>query len=173
MNLYFRFLFILMKAFWGKKQGVFSESRLTFRVLPFDCDINFHLNNARYFSFMDLGRIQLLGQGRLLIPLYQRRKMPVITGAEISFIKALAPWQQFKLVSRILGWDEYYIYIEQRFETSNGLAAVALVKGTFVTKGKKGKAQEIMDLIEPGIHSPELPSVISHWQLLTDVKKST
>jgi len=172
MNLYFRFFIVLLKAWFTKKQAILTESTLSLRVLPLDCDINFHLNNARYLSFMDLGRIQLMGNAKLLKHIYQQRWAPVIAAAEISFIKAIAPWQRFKLVSRVIGWDEGYVYMEQRFETANGLAAIALVKGTFVVNGKKCDMQELMNKVEPGIVSPELPAAIEHWRYLTEAKKS-
>lgn len=172
MNLYLRFVLILIKAWFAKKQAILAESVLNFRVLPFDCDINFHLNNARYLSFMDLGRIRLMGQGKLLAQIYKERWLPVVTAIEISFIRALSPWQRFQLVSRVVGWDENYIYIEQRFETVKGLAAIALVKGTFVINGKKCRMQEIMDTVEPGVQSPPLPNIITQWKDFTDAKKS-
>lgn len=172
MNLYFRFFIILMKAWFAKKQAILAEATLSFRVLPLDCDVNLHLNNARYLSFMDLGRVQLMGKAKLLKLIYQQRWAPVIAAAEISFIKALAPLQRFKLISRVVGWDESYIYMEQRFETDKGLAAVALVKGTFIINGKKCDMQSLMNKVEPGIVSPELPAAIEHWKYLTEAKKS-
>jgi hypothetical protein len=62
MNLYLRLICVLWKIWRLPRKGVFDESRVTFRVLPTDCDVNFHLNNGRYLAFMDLGRLHLTAQ---------------------------------------------------------------------------------------------------------------
>mgnify|MGYP003290859366 CR=1 FL=1 len=38
------------------RRGVLDDSRVCFRVLPNDCDVNLHMNNGRYWTIMDLGR---------------------------------------------------------------------------------------------------------------------
>lgn len=162
----------MLKSLIAKKQDVFNESTLSFRVLPFDCDINIHMNNSRYLSFMDLGRVHLMGQGKLWTQVFKNHWIPVIVSAEISFIKALKPLQKFNLVSRVIGWDENYIYMEQNFLTQQVIAASALVKGTFLINGKKCIMQEVIDLISPGTLSPPLPQAIEHWRYLTEAKKS-
>lgn len=149
-----------------------SESRLTFRALPFDCDINLHVNNSRYLSFMDLGRVHLMGHGKLLTTLYKNRWIPVITAVEMSFIKAIKPFQEFELISRAMGWDENYVYIEQCFEVAGTLVAIAMVKATFVIDGKKCQMQNVMELVEPDAKSPPLPEVIEQWKVLMDTKKA-
>ena len=55
MNLYLRLLLLLLRIWRLPRRGVLDESRAAFHVLPNDCDINFHMNNGRYLSFMDLG----------------------------------------------------------------------------------------------------------------------
>lgn len=172
MNLYLRFLFIFFKTLFTKKQAIFAESRLKFRVLPFDCDINMHLTNSRYLSFMDLGRWHLMGQSKLLKHIYQNRWIPVVGAIEISFIRALNPLQQFELISKVIGWDKNYIYVEQRFKTKKGIAALAIIKGTLVINGRKCDMQKVLEKIQPGAASPELPEAIEHWKYLTDAKKS-
>lgn len=39
-----------------------GESRLAFRCLPTDVDLNFHLNNARYLMMADLGRMDIFSR---------------------------------------------------------------------------------------------------------------
>ena len=66
MNLYFRIILVLIKSFFAKKISPLTSSTLSFRALPFDCDINLHLTNARYLSFMDLGRTYYVGQLKMI-----------------------------------------------------------------------------------------------------------
>ena len=60
MNLYLRLLFLLFRLIGLPRKGPLEESRVAFRVLPTDCDINLHMNNGRYLSFMNLGRLHLV-----------------------------------------------------------------------------------------------------------------
>ena len=61
MNLIFRLILIIIKCL---SRPVESNPqlpfKLNFRVMPTDCDLNMHMTNARYFSFMDLGRVDVM-----------------------------------------------------------------------------------------------------------------
>ena len=54
MNLYLRLILLLFRIQGLPRRGLFDASRVSFRVLPNDCDLNFHMNNGRYLTFMDL-----------------------------------------------------------------------------------------------------------------------
>ena len=54
MNLYLRLLWLLWHMRGMATRGLFDESRLNFRVLPNDLDINGHMNNGRYLTLIDL-----------------------------------------------------------------------------------------------------------------------
>lgn len=172
MTLYFRLLLMFIRCLFIRQQAVLQPCRLRFRVLPFDCDINLHLNNARYFSFMDLGRLQLLAQTGLFRLVYKERLfVPVIAGIEMTFLRALDPFQSFDLVTRVLAWDEYYVYMEQRFEVKGNLMAIGVVKGVCLSGKKKHPMSEVMQAVSPGVVSPPLPEVVLHWQNLAQAKK--
>ena len=54
MNLYVRLIVLLFRLIGLPRTGPIEESRVSFRVLPTDCDINFHMNNGRYLSLMEV-----------------------------------------------------------------------------------------------------------------------
>ena len=89
MNLYLRLLWLLWHMRGMARRGVFDESRLSFRVLPNDLDLNLHMNNGRYLTFMDLGRVHLMVQGGLMAHVRRKRWMSVLAAAEIKFIGRL------------------------------------------------------------------------------------
>ena len=147
MNLYFRLLWLLLRIWCLALRGMLEESRVAFRVMPNDCDINFHMNNGRYRSFMDLGRVHLMRQSGLLTHIIKQKWMPVLAAAEINFIRPLAPLQRFELVTRLVSWDEKYFYLEQKFETAGTLCAHAFVKGVFLKSGRVVPNQEVVGAI--------------------------
>jgi acyl-CoA thioesterase FadM len=171
MNLYLRLFLLLFKLIGLPRRGLFDESRVAFRVLPTDCDINFHMNNGRYLSFMDLGRVHLLKQLRAIRTMYRKRWMPVLAAADINFIRQLAPFQKFDLVTRIVTWDEKYCYMEQRFESEGALCAHAYVKGLFLdTKGRVANSTVVAEL---GFteSAPPMPEELRLWVDLGNAKK--
>jgi len=60
--------------------------------------------------------MHLTAQVGLLRTMIDRRWMPVIAAAEINFVRSLAPFQKFELVTSVTTWDDKYVYIEQKFE---------------------------------------------------------
>jgi len=142
---------------------LFEPGRLRFRVWPNDCDLNLHLNNGRYLTFMDLGRIHLIAQIGFLRALLRRRWTPVLSAAEINYIRPLRPLQTFELVTRMLTWDEHYYYIEQRFMAHGRLCAVGLVKGLFLHGRRRVESRAVLDMLGLDQLPPDLPEAVRRW----------
>lgn len=95
--------------------GFAEVSRSRFRVWPTDIDILRHMNNGKYLSIMDVARFDLIQRNGALALFAQEGWYPVVVGQTISYRKSLNPWKRFTVESRILGFDEQAVYIEQRF----------------------------------------------------------
>ena len=171
MNLYLRLFLLLFRLIGLPRKGLFEESRLAFRVLPNDCDINLHMNNGRYLSFMDLGRVHLVAQIGLLRVILGKRWRAALGAAEINFIRALAPLQKFDLVTRLVTWDEKYAYMEQRFESGGVLCAHAYVKGLFLDANGKVPNSTVVAELGYTREPPPMPEELRLWAELGNVKK--
>lgn len=172
MNLYLRLLKVLLRIWLGPKKGLMDASRLAFRVWPHDCDLNLHMNNGRYLTLMDLGRIHLIGQMKLLPQFVKNRWHPILGAAEISFIRPLSPFRRFFLLTRILTWDEKYFYIEHQFVNAQGrLCAVALIRGLFMVNAEKITPQQAMTLLGPIPPAPPMPESVRQWNALLALKR--
>lgn len=171
MNLYLRLLKLLLGLAFVRRRPLLEPGRLAFRVWPNDCDLNLHLNNGRYLTFMDLGRVHLIAQIGFLRPLLRRRWSPVLAAAEISFIRPIRPLQRFDLLSRLLTWDEKYFYIEQRFLAAGRLCAVGMVKGLFLNGRERVASRAVLEVLGIDRAAPDLPEVVRHWNDLATLKK--
>ncbi|MBJ7417049.1 MAG: thioesterase family protein, partial [Niveispirillum sp.] len=61
MNLIFRLLRVVLAALLsGRRVEPLGTSILGFRVWLNDIDTNLHMNNGRYFTIADLGRVDLM-----------------------------------------------------------------------------------------------------------------
>ena len=171
MNLYLRLFFLLFRLIGLARKELLEESRVSFRVLPTDCDINFHMNNGRYLSFMDLGRLHLVAQNGLLKVILRKRWGAALGAAEINFIRPLAPFQKFDLVTRLVTWDEKYSYMEQRFESGGMLCAHAFVKGLFLDQGGKVTSSAVAAELGHTGAPPPMPEELRIWAELGTAKK--
>ena len=171
MNLYLRLLMLLFRLIGLPRKGLLEESRVAFHVLPNDLDINFHMNNGRYLTFMDLGRVHLVTQIGLMRMIFRKRWMPVLGAAEIVFIRPLAPFQKFELVTRLVTWDEKYAYMEQRFESRGVLCAHAFVKGLFLDRNGRIEPPEVAAALGTTGVPPPMPEELRIWAELGNVKK--
>ena len=131
MNLFFRLFYLLIAARRRSKLDILETGRVAMRVWPGDLDVLWHMNNGRYLTIMDLGRADFMIRTGLLAKFRERGWIPVVAALSITYKRPLKLWQAFEMTTRIAGWDERWIYMQQEFHIGGKLAASALIKGTF------------------------------------------
>ena len=166
MNLLLRLIRVLLTIRSRGALAPFQDSVLSFRVWPGDLDLNVHMNNGRYLTVMDLGRLDLMARTGLLREAVRRRWMPLVGSAVIRFRRSLALFQRYELRSRILGWDHKWFFMEQRFLRGGDLIAVGLVKG--LVRGRSGNVSPAEVLVALGrqLESPPLSDAVLTWSRL-------
>jgi acyl-CoA thioesterase FadM len=114
MNLWFRLLWLFISArFRAPIPAPFGISVLRFRVWPHDLDLSLHMNNGRYLTLMDLGRIDLmLGMG-VAGAAFKSGWTPILSASKVRFRRELKPFKAFRLESRILWWSSTQLIMEQ------------------------------------------------------------
>ncbi|MDE0723928.1 MAG: acyl-CoA thioesterase [Alphaproteobacteria bacterium] len=179
MNLFFRLIILIFKRLiFTRPLGPFDPCSTRFRVNPLDLDLNFHMNNGRYLSIMDLGRIDLMLRAGIFWKLTKKGFYPVVTSESIRFRKSLNLFQSFHVVTHIESWDEKDFYITQQFIRGGKTVAEASIKGRFKQRGK-GSVSTLDTFDAMGI--PHTESDLSDLakaqksieQLLAPTKKST
>jgi acyl-CoA thioesterase FadM len=185
MNLYFRLLHLILSHYFKKapRKLLTEQSVLHFKVWPFDLDINAHMNNARYFALMDLGRMDLMLQCHMAKTLINKKWLPVLGASTIRYRIPLLPFQKFTLTTDVKHWDDSWFYMEQRFIIQGGkkhgaVAAIALVKGSFFDGGDSKKLLPTARVFEAAKDqtsiSPELDEYMKSWiKAESDLQKVT
>jgi acyl-CoA thioesterase FadM len=164
MNLYCRLIWLMLTLRFRAALPLMGESRVTMRVWPNDLDFNFHMNNGRYLTLLDLGRLDLMLRTKLWGLVRRKRWMPVVASVNARFRRALNPFQTFTMVTRTLGWDEKFIYLEQRFlDGQERLMFHAIVKAAFVGPGGTVPTDEIMAAMDEPMVSRVLPDAVQAW----------
>ena len=154
---------VLLAAALGSRLAPLGESVVSFRVWPNDLDSNLHMNNGRYLTVMDLGRLDLMFRTGLGSVILKRRWRPMVGSAFIRFRRALAPFERYNLTTRVVCWDEKWFWIEHRFERGGELIAVGVIKGLFRERTGNVPTAEVLAVL--GVTEPRrIPDWILAWQ---------
>jgi acyl-CoA thioesterase FadM len=124
---------------------------LNFRVWPHDLDLSLHLNNGRYLTLMDLGRLDAMVRSGLWREVLRHKWTPIASAITIRFQRELRLFQKFRLDTKLLCWDASLVVMEQIFVFDGGprqgqVAARALFKGGLYDR-KERKFVEIARLM--------------------------
>jgi acyl-CoA thioesterase FadM len=152
MNLWLRLIWLMLTARRrGRLTMTGDASILQFRVWPNDLDPSLHMNNGRYLTLMDLGRLDILARSGLLQEVLRRRWTPIASAITIRYRRELRLMQSFRLETRLVFWDATHVVMEQVFVFARGprdgqVAARALFKGGIYDRSEK-KFVEIAHLM--------------------------
>jgi acyl-CoA thioesterase FadM len=148
VNLVFRFLWMMLRVHLGPRDVDFlTTGEMTFRCWPHDLDINFHMTNSRYNSFMDIGRIGFMFRHGGWSKIRKAGLFPVLGSIATRFRRPVNPFQKFTVATRIASWDDRWLYIEQKIIAGGETASITLCKTLFVGKGKRVPTDELLRIV--------------------------
>ncbi|MBI1326257.1 MAG: thioesterase [Alphaproteobacteria bacterium] len=178
MNLFFRVLYVFLRSLFAPRINPLEVGHLPLRVLLNDLDTNGHMNNGRYLTIMDLGRLDYLLRSGLWRFVMKHKGVPILGAATIRYRLSLDPFHPFDLQTRVLCWDEKWFYLEQKFVLTSGekagaVAAVALVKGSFWADKKLVQPQVIVEELGVTTQSPPMPEAVVTWKKAEDALKAS
>jgi acyl-CoA thioesterase FadM len=147
----------------------YDVARTRFITLPTDLDVNRHMNNGVYFSIMDVARFDMLVRNGVFGIMRANDWYPVVASETITFRKSLSLWQRFTIESRLVGYDEKAVYLEQRFvrpgpDGRDEIYAQGFIRARFLRKS--GGTVPVSELVEAFGAPPaedELPEWIERW----------
>jgi acyl-CoA thioesterase FadM len=163
MTMLWRSLWIWLSFRWRGRLGPLDTSRLRLRVWPGDIDMNLHMNNGRYFSVADLGRLDLGLRSGVWLQALRRGWRPMAGDSGARFSRSLQPFEQYELQSRTIGWDQKWTYSEHRFVRDGRVCALVLVRYVFVSKQGPVPPSKVMEVCGGGAQTPTLPDWVLRW----------
>jgi acyl-CoA thioesterase FadM len=113
----------------------------------------------------------MLAEMGLLKKFIKLKWMPIVNAAEFTYIRDIKPFQKFEIETKIVGWDEKYFYIEQRFVSERGLHCIVHVRGVFVCKGKQIPLDTLVAEAGYKGDTPQLPAEVVMWKDFLQLKK--
>jgi len=165
MNLFLRLIRVIVASRFRERLDILGTSVVSFVVWPHDLDVNVHMNNGRYLTIADLGRMDLVARTGLLRLMVKRRWAPVVAMASIRYRASLKPFQRYQLHTRVVCWDEKWVYMEQRFERKGETVALAYVKGLFRARRRTLRSREVLQALGQQRRSPHMPPAVEALKL--------
>lgn len=164
MVMMFRFLLTWLSCRFRGPLDVMGTSVLSMRVWPTDLDMNVHMNNGRYFTAADIGRLDWWLRTGVMRKVLAQGAGPVAGDANGRFSRSLQPFEKFEVHSRLIGWDEKWLFKEHRFVSGSGkVVAVILVRYLFRSRKRQFPPAEVLALVGHTEPSPPLPDFVRDW----------
>ncbi|MES1169633.1 MAG: acyl-CoA thioesterase, partial [Leifsonia sp.] len=126
--------------------GPHDVGRVPARVWLTDIDELGHVNNGVYLSQLDHPRFDLLRRAGLWDKIISQGIYPVVGMQTITYRKSLRFGQRYTIESRVVGYDERAVLIEQRYVVKGEIYADAYVLGRFLRRS--GGTVSIAELSE-------------------------
>jgi len=164
VNLIFRLIRVLLATLFRPGMSVMDVSVVNFRVWPNDLDFNGHMNNGRYLTIMDLGRLDLIFRAGMSKQILSGKWAPIVASSKLRFRRSLHPFQRYQLHTRLLCWDEKWFIVEQRFMVEERAVAIGYIKGLFRDrKGQNVSPEHILLSVGHVGVSPPFPDSVLLW----------
>lgn len=173
MKLYLRLLHLWLLGRRRSRVSVMGPVTTPFRVWPTDLDLLRHVNNGVYLTIMDIGRLDLLARAGVTPRLAAKGWYPVVVAETITFKRSLTVFQRFDVVTRVLGWDDVSMFLEQDFLRGGTLVARGVIRGRFLGRdGARITPEQVVALADEPVERPELPGWVSTWAAATEIRSA-
>lgn len=133
------------------------------RVWPTDLDLNLHMNNGRYLTLMDLGRVDLVVRTGMWRVMVGNGWKPLVGSAVFRFRRPLQLLSRFELHTRLVFWDSKWFFIEQRFMRGGRPYGIGLVKALIRSRSRNISPDEVLGAMDRPYERPPTPAGIEEW----------
>lgn len=166
MNMLLRLLWMIFASRRRSPVPPLGPCRTPLRVWLTDLDLLGHVNNGIYLTMMDLGRLDMSIRSGTLGAVRKADWYPVVVAETIQFRRSLNLFERFEIETRVLGWDEKAILIEQQFFRGEEAVAHSIVRARFLSKkGGTVTPEQVVTLLGINPASPPLPEYAQRWNL--------
>jgi acyl-CoA thioesterase FadM len=163
VNLYLRLLRHVLRAMSAPRIGLLESSVIPARVWPTDVDFNIHMNNGRYLTVADVARMHHMTRVGMMGTALKEKWRPIVTGASVRYAQSLTLFQRYDVLSRIVGWTEFDVFLEHEFQLKGRTAAVLMIRGVMLGPRGKVPTRQMVSALGYTGSAPSLPDRFASW----------
>ena len=173
MNLYVRLLLVWLRSLVRSRQHYSRATESEFRVMPHDLDAFGHMNNGRYLQIMDVARTEWMLLTGVAAVIRNMGWSPLLGAGVIRYRHSLHLLERYHVRTRLLGWDKRWFYHEHVFfDVRDRCIAVGVTRAGLRDTSAWVHADDVVDQVQPGARSPEMPAHIRDWIAMDDAMYS-
>lgn len=128
-----------------------------------DCDMNIHVNTARYLVYMELARFDMSIRSGIFQYCIRKRIKAIVMGTKITYRREIKPLQKFQVHTRIVAYDDRFLYFDQQLKSTRGIHAQGYMRGAFHTKDGFMHPAEFLKALNIEFQNAELPPDLKVW----------
>jgi acyl-CoA thioesterase FadM len=141
-----------------------GEAHVTqLRAWPFDIDPFLDLNNGRILTLMDLGRMGYFVRMGVPRTLKKRGWYGTVAGSAVRYRRRITSMQKLELRTKLIGWDDRFIYFDQAFWRAGECCAHAVIRTAITTGRGFVPTAEVAAAMGFAEESPPLPAWVAAW----------
>ncbi|MDA1041933.1 MAG: acyl-CoA thioesterase [Proteobacteria bacterium] len=130
---------------------------------PHDLDLWGELNNGRTLTLFDLGRVPMGRRMGLRKILLARGWNITVAGNCTRYRKRITLFNRLEMRSRLLGWDDKFLYIDQSLWRAGTCTTQLVVRHAIFDKNGIITPQRLMDAYAGPQVPPKLPAWVQSW----------
>lgn len=133
------------------------------RIWPWDIDPFMELNNGRVLTLMDLGRFGHLQRLNMPKMMKENGWYGAVAGSTVRYRRRITVFQKLELRTRIIGWDDRFVYVEQALWRGDECCAHAIIR--IVVAGQDGivPTSKLALAFDLPSESPGMPEWVRGW----------
>ena len=166
MNLWLRLLLTCVIGWRRSRVPVTGQCSTPFIVMPSDLDALGHVNNGKYFSLMDVARVDHAIRSGYFSVFRRRAWWPVVVASTIQFHRSLLLFRRFAIETQLIGWDETTFFVRHRVvrdDARRTLIAEAVVRAVIRSSAGNVATRDVANAL--GVMAPPapMPVWIARW----------
>lgn len=135
----------------------------THRCWPWDLDPWIELNNGRTLTLYDLGRIPM-AQRIGLVPALRKHGWGItVAGNSTRYRRRIRMFDRFTMISRVIGWDSRFVYIEQSMWKGAECCNHMLLRSAVTSAEGIVAPARLIEAMGGDDRSPPLPGWVTAW----------
>lgn len=158
-----RFATEILLARKASPLGMFDAHVSTHRCWPWDLDPWVELNNGRTLTLYDLGRIPMALRNGTVRLMRENGWNITVAGNSLRYRRRVKGFQKFTMVSRMLGWDLRFFYVDQSIWSRGTCCNQMLLRGAITSPQGIVPPGQLMQKAGMSPDSPELPDWVTAW----------
>lgn len=158
-----RFAKEMLKFRRAPRIGVLEAHVSTHRCWPWDLDPWIELNNGRTLTLYDLGRLPMAVRTGMIDTMRKNGWGITVAGNSVRYRQRIRGFQKFTMVSRSLGWDARFLYMEQSMWRGGICCNHMLLRGAITSDQGIVAPARLMQAAGADPTSPELPGWVQAW----------